>query len=234
MEGLSEVLRLGSKGDQVRRLQELLRELGYLIDPDGSFGKITKMYVKTIQKISKLKQDGIVGEKTWLAINRLVESPGDKSLAGFLQIKELKGFYLYSPGPNSGPKLRGKWATKSTKSNLSKAGILINSEGLEAGLGDISLKNGGPYVSILDNNSLVHRSHQTGLAADTRLIRTDGKRLPCNYKSPKYDRGATEFLITCLRKSGVRLLYFNDPEVINKYSFVKSCPGHANHLHAIY
>ena len=54
------VIKLGDRGDEVKRLQQLL----HLLD-DGIFGKLTQEAVKQFQKENKLMPDGIVGEKTW-------------------------------------------------------------------------------------------------------------------------------------------------------------------------
>lgn len=59
------VLKNGSSGTYVKRLQTLLRENGYLIKVDGKFGDKTKNAVEKYQKKKNLKVDGIVGPKTW-------------------------------------------------------------------------------------------------------------------------------------------------------------------------
>lgn len=61
-------LRLGSKGDKVRYLQEILNYYGYNVTVDGIFGKKTEAAVKQFQKSRKLNVDGIVGLKTWNAL----------------------------------------------------------------------------------------------------------------------------------------------------------------------
>ena len=57
-------LKRGSRGEDVRVLQRAL----HLAD-DGIFGKITEDAVKTFQREHGLTADGIVGAKTWAAIN---------------------------------------------------------------------------------------------------------------------------------------------------------------------
>jgi len=57
-------LRLGSKGADVVRLQQLLA-----VQPaDGVFGPQTEQVVKTWQTRNGLEADGVVGSKTWAAI----------------------------------------------------------------------------------------------------------------------------------------------------------------------
>lgn len=59
------VLKKGAKGEYVRILQTKLKEKGYVISVDGSFGPKTLSAVKQFQKNNKLVVDGIVGPKTW-------------------------------------------------------------------------------------------------------------------------------------------------------------------------
>ena len=64
-------LRRGSKGEAVKELQTELIKRGYDLGSygaDGSFGKATEAAVKAFQKDRGLNADGIVGEKTWEAL----------------------------------------------------------------------------------------------------------------------------------------------------------------------
>ncbi|MBE9223884.1 peptidoglycan-binding protein [Phormidium sp. LEGE 05292] len=58
----------GSKGDDVKFLQEILNSYGYSLKVDGDFGKLTEAAVKKFQQSRDLTVDGIVGEKTWNAL----------------------------------------------------------------------------------------------------------------------------------------------------------------------
>ena len=61
----SSVLKVGSKGAEVKSLQQKLIELGYLRGTaDGIFGSKTADAVKAFQKANKLTADGIAGQKT--------------------------------------------------------------------------------------------------------------------------------------------------------------------------
>ena len=57
------MLKIGNKGEEVKRLQEALG-----INNDGIFGKQTEEAVKLFQKKNGLEVDGIVGDKTWAAL----------------------------------------------------------------------------------------------------------------------------------------------------------------------
>ena len=60
------MLRTGSRGDAVRKLQELLNAKGYTCGSvDGIFGSKTKAAVLAFQKANGLGVDGIVGPLTW-------------------------------------------------------------------------------------------------------------------------------------------------------------------------
>lgn len=65
----SELLTNGSSGDQVKRLQNRLMELNYLLGSvDGSYGNGTAEAVQNFQRMNKLSQDGVAGEEVQKAI----------------------------------------------------------------------------------------------------------------------------------------------------------------------
>ncbi len=60
------LLRRGSRGPHVKRLQEALAELGLEIGPiDGVFGLRTEQVVREFQRQRNLPVDGLVGPQTW-------------------------------------------------------------------------------------------------------------------------------------------------------------------------
>lgn len=59
-----DLLKLGSRGDEVRKLQEQLNAQGANIAVDGIFGPQTQGAVKNFQKQSNITVDGIVGNQT--------------------------------------------------------------------------------------------------------------------------------------------------------------------------
>ena len=65
--------RKGDKGDAVKDLQEQLIRLGYPLPKygaDGDFGKETETAVKAFQMDNGLKADGVVGAKTYAALDK--------------------------------------------------------------------------------------------------------------------------------------------------------------------
>lgn len=68
------VVKMGSKGSDVKRVQQLLSENGYssiVGNIDGIFGKKTDKAVRMFQKANNLVVDGIVGKNTWNALFNL-------------------------------------------------------------------------------------------------------------------------------------------------------------------
>jgi metacaspase-1 len=61
-------LRQGDRGEAVKELQILLREQGYSLVADGSFGPFTPSVVRQFQQSCGLVADGIVGPATWNAL----------------------------------------------------------------------------------------------------------------------------------------------------------------------
>ena len=62
------LLRRGDRGEDVKALQRALRHIGYDLEIDGVFGRITLECVKSFQGSNSLVRDGIVGPLTWAAL----------------------------------------------------------------------------------------------------------------------------------------------------------------------
>ncbi|MBW4666427.1 MAG: peptidoglycan-binding protein [Cyanomargarita calcarea GSE-NOS-MK-12-04C] len=76
MNATSAVLKEGSKGAEVTKLQEDLKKLNFYSGiVDGTFGAKTKEAVINFQKSQQLVADGIVGEKTWSKLNAALSNP---------------------------------------------------------------------------------------------------------------------------------------------------------------
>jgi N-acetylmuramoyl-L-alanine amidase len=69
------IIKIGSKGEYVKILQNKLKELGYTITVDGDFGVGTDKVVKQFQGVYKLAQDGIVGKNTWKVLMSAKPAP---------------------------------------------------------------------------------------------------------------------------------------------------------------
>jgi len=71
------VLKTGSAGLPVRRLQSRMSAVGYNTGGvDGRFGAITEAAVKKLQQDFNLTVDGIVGPQTWNVVDALEDEGG--------------------------------------------------------------------------------------------------------------------------------------------------------------
>ncbi|WP_414576546.1 glycoside hydrolase family protein [Anabaena sp. CCY 9402-a] len=104
---ITESLRKGSQGSQVKQIQEILTKLK--LDPgriDGIFGDKTEASIKQFQQQRGLQPDGVVGTDTQNAINKLIQKlaelekswyggkSGKLPLPGVAIIKEFEGCKL--------------------------------------------------------------------------------------------------------------------------------------------
>jgi len=105
---------------------------------------------------------------------------------------------------------------------IGKAWFQNHRTGPVIGIGNISKNGGGPV--------LPHKSHQTGLDVDFRLLRTDGARIGITFRDPNYSLSRTQKLINTILKNSllsVKLILCND----NNLKGVQPWPGHDDHLH---
>ena len=87
------LLKQNDSGEEVARLQQKLYVIGY--NPgtiDGKFGSRTKDAVKLFQADSGLLGDGVVGDNTWNALDKIkvysLKADGQKSITDNFKIKE--------------------------------------------------------------------------------------------------------------------------------------------------
>lgn len=74
---ISVLSKIGSRGDEVRKIQKKLKELGYYTGSvDGIFGSNTQKAVKAFQRNCGLTVDGIAGPKTLLYLGLGSSSSG--------------------------------------------------------------------------------------------------------------------------------------------------------------
>jgi len=88
------LLKNGSKGEQVKLLQEFLE-----IDADGIFGPGTEKAVKSWQFANNLDADGIVGPKTWDAMGIATTDISEKSTSGLIIDQHMLPRGEYKAGP---------------------------------------------------------------------------------------------------------------------------------------
>lgn len=88
------LLKLGSEGEEVKKLQE---KLG--VDPIGKFGPKTEAAVKAWQSANGLTADGIVGDGTWgklfaegtVSAPTVITEPAPVATVGGLKLEKLRG-----------------------------------------------------------------------------------------------------------------------------------------------
>jgi peptidoglycan hydrolase-like protein with peptidoglycan-binding domain len=66
------ILKQGSRGDEVRTIQDKLKKLGFTIESDGIFGGKTHAAVITLQTVFGYDVDGDVGPATQKLIDQQV------------------------------------------------------------------------------------------------------------------------------------------------------------------
>ncbi|MFT5875216.1 MAG: peptidoglycan hydrolase-like protein with peptidoglycan-binding domain [Clostridium sp.] len=71
---ITRMLSSGSNGADVKHLQTVLNTVGYKLNADGIFGKLTVTAVKNYQEKNSLSVDGVVGPKTVASLNAKVAS----------------------------------------------------------------------------------------------------------------------------------------------------------------
>lgn len=112
-----ELLKMGSRGDKVRELQQKLINKGYSVGQygaDGVFGQGTYDAVIKFQRTNGLSADGIVGPATWKVLNSSSNSNDDVVVGGsgvskFIEVakQELKKGFKETNGNNINP--YGEW-----------------------------------------------------------------------------------------------------------------------------
>ncbi len=70
---LASILRHGDRGSEVREIQKMLSYIGYDINIDGIYGNQTESTIKDFQRNKGLGIDGITGEQTRKALEKMIE-----------------------------------------------------------------------------------------------------------------------------------------------------------------
>jgi murein endopeptidase len=210
---------VGSRGanhpDDVRVVQELLNgHVGQLgLRPllvDGQAGRKTVVAIVEFQGrvMGMLEPDGRVDPagRTWRALTTgrpaLVQLPTAAT-----------GYYSYARPAQ-------QFGTAGAIASVARAAGVLAAEGLEIGIGHISLAGGGRFPP--------HASHQQGLDVDLRPLRGDGARRAVTISDSQYSRDRTARVVQLLQSdSNLERILFNDGSIAG----VTPHAGHDNHLH---
>src|SRR5688572_15478801 len=112
---LARELAFGSKGSDVRRVQEWLNLHGYGLGIDGDFGRVTEDGVRRFQKANHIKHTGKVNQRTFSALvapmSAVLQKPVRKPKSlGIAMLTYAKSHLAQNPrevgGPNRGPWVR--------------------------------------------------------------------------------------------------------------------------------
>jgi peptidoglycan hydrolase-like protein with peptidoglycan-binding domain len=221
-----------SSPEYIRWVQRSLNQiLGLQLAVDGIAGSHTRSAIRSFQQRRGLTVDGIVGPQTEGAL--VAAGAGQppavtaEPSAGGAMIHPNVNTQLPAAGPGyygyySQSRKYGLPETIRALQAIGEAWQRAHPQGPRIGIGDISLRGGGPISG--------HKSHQLGVDVDIRLMRNDGREAPVVYQSPQYSRQLTQELVNRIRANGilrVRYIFFNDPAV----SGVSPWPNHDNHLH---
>lgn len=84
------ILKKGSTGEDVKRVQKELRQKGYSIVVDGKYGPKTEAAVRDYQKKNGLASDGIVGNKTGSSLNNSNGHKNDNHKTAVKEVNPVK------------------------------------------------------------------------------------------------------------------------------------------------
>ncbi|MDD3920966.1 MAG: peptidoglycan-binding protein [Eubacteriales bacterium] len=145
-------LKKGMTGNDVTELQQLLIDCGFRCDmgePDGKFGSNTDSAVRMYQDSRGLTVDGIVGAKTWAALDMEevdeLEADGFEPtglMAEFIYYLETQyqncSIYVWGAQGQRHPEITEAWIKRmETSSNNAKRAITYWREAVNAGYGEL-------------------------------------------------------------------------------------------------
>lgn len=145
-------LRKGMKGDDVKELQTLLIACGFrcnMGEPDGTFGDNTDNAVRMYQDSRRLTVDGVVGAKTWAALDKenLDDQEGNDfkptgMMAAFIAYLHAQlinhGIYVWGAQGEMYPAITEAWIKRmETSSTNAKRAIAFWQKQVKAGYGEL-------------------------------------------------------------------------------------------------
>jgi hypothetical protein len=185
--------------------KRFLRRPDGRVDPDG----------QTHRRLVADAQTGATAASKPAAQGGPSEQPGGPTTGTRLEpLTPARGWYSYSRPDR-------QYGSATLIGVLLDVAARLHRAGLEYGVGDISLEQGGAMPP--------HKTHTAGKNADLRPIRTDGAHAPTSVGDPTYSRDSTRVLVDALRADpDVNQILFSDEQNITG---VKNFAGHHNHLH---
>ena len=154
--GSSGNLSQGSKGDDVKNLQQTLNNNGANLVVDGSFGPATKAAVEAFQRANGLKVDGIVGPQT-----SAVLAPASKSTSTVTVVFTLNAIM------QSGNSYA--YALNNQQFNVLTGGIFIVSTGSDLKKFEANMAQYNRAIEYLMQSDTFKQMYQNLIASDTAL-----------------------------------------------------------------
>jgi peptidoglycan hydrolase-like protein with peptidoglycan-binding domain len=229
---LNDGVRLGSRGDVVRGLQDRLVEVGAMTVAEvssgpGIFGPKTDAALKTFQRNHGIDPTGVLTDQTYQSLLLAAHTAMPKTdLHDSTSIETVLpesgvGYVTYNREPGG----RDQFGRASTVRAIQQLGELWHDRHptQPIAIGDMSRRGGGPFPP--------HASHKDGRDADIRPLTNNGRNEPSNIDAANYSHALTRELCLLLRQElNPEVVFFNDPLLIQE-GLTRRAAGHHNHLH---
>ena len=154
----SSTLSVGSRGEEVRKLQQALIDLGYLKGKaDGIFGNQTYKAVVAFQHAKKLTEDGLAGKKTQAAVYEAASGQSSQASQASAQTETVSASASSSSEASSSASASSSAETSSSSSSSSAGGLFSGN------YATLRLKDRGDRVKILQQ-ALIRLNYLSGSA----------------------------------------------------------------------
>jgi peptidoglycan hydrolase-like protein with peptidoglycan-binding domain len=225
-------VRVGSRGNVVRGLQDRLVEVGALTvaqvaSGPGLFGPQTDAALKTFQRNHGIDPTGILTDQTYQALLLAAHTAMPRAdLQNSASIETVLpesgiGYVTFNREPGG----RDQFGRASTVRAIQHLGELWHDRHptVPVAVGDMSRRGGGPFPP--------HASHRDGRDVDLRPLTNNGRNEPTNIDAANYSHALTRELILLIREElNPEVIFFNDPLTIQE-GLTRRAAGHHNHLH---
>jgi peptidoglycan hydrolase-like protein with peptidoglycan-binding domain len=225
-------VRLGSRGEVVRGLQDRLVEIGAMTvaqvtSGPGLFGPQTDAALKTFQRNHGIEPTGVLTDQTYQALLLAAHAAMPKTdLHSSTSVETVLpesgvGYVTFNREPGG----RDQFGRASTVRAVQQLGELWHERhpNQPVAIGDLSRRGGGPFPP--------HASHTDGRDVDIRPLTNNGRNEPTNIAAANFSHALTRELVILIRETfDPEVIFFNDPLTIQE-GLTRRAAGHHNHLH---
>lgn len=223
-----------NRADDVRRVQERLREIGFDVGADGQWGKNTERALQVYRSM-------LTGTDDSTEEPGRIE-PGDLLHIAFAQQdppkwvempRQGEGFVNEDTDHFGFGSAESRSALQAFSATYAREYLAAHPGAAKISLNDVSQRSGGKNRD--------HESHQNGLDLDMRLPRTDGTS-GSDVRHSNYDREAAYAMLSAIASNPrVERVLFSDTVLLARakernepwaYKVFDGGPVHRNHLHA--